>query len=126
MESTGETQDNSDEAAAQKAVNKAKAGIAAGGVGLGSALVNEAQRMFQKRRAEVDGIASDSAVGGSKSSDDGMYKKGMPRLVQIKGRRKILVKQVEVHSSSLNEGDVFVLGSFGWFIDGNSWPTQFS
>jgi hypothetical protein len=35
--------------------------------------------------------------------------KGQPRLIHIKGRKRLLVRQVELSRDSLNEGDVFIL-----------------
>lgn len=38
-----------------------------------------------------------------------LSEKGQPRLIHIKGRKRIFVRQVELARDSLNEGDVFIL-----------------
>jgi len=38
-----------------------------------------------------------------------LSEKGQPRLIHIKGRKRIFVRQVELSRDSLNEGDVFIL-----------------
>uniref|UniRef100_A0A6B2KXS3 HP domain-containing protein n=1 Tax=Arcella intermedia TaxID=1963864 RepID=A0A6B2KXS3_9EUKA len=43
------------------------------------------------------------------SPDEFFFQKGRPRLIQVKGRRKTLIRQVQITALSLNDGDVFIL-----------------
>lgn len=77
--------------------------IAVGGAfGLLRAVGGEAALAQRKERAE--------ASSSSRSEDSAqIWQKGSPRLIWIKGRRKILLRLVPVSPTSLNSGDVFIL-----------------
>jgi Leucine-rich repeat (LRR) protein len=89
-------------AAAEKEARLRAAG--GGGMGFGKGVLAEAESLFQKKR-----IAAESGESVNTIGEDAIAKKGQPRLLHIKGRRKLIVKQVEVAASSLNDGDVFAL-----------------
>lgn len=62
---------------------------------------------FQKKSSKV--TASKSLIEIQPAPRVEEYDPNKPRLIQIKGRRNIFVRQVAVQASSLNVGDVFLL-----------------
>lgn len=95
-------------AQAHQQQQQAKAKAAAsqlGGFGLLYAVGAEAH-LFKKSQ---QGAGSGSNNSSGRVLGDGEVDKEAPRLFQIKGRRNIFVRQVEVSYTSLNKGDVFLL-----------------
>jgi hypothetical protein len=77
-------------------------------MGFGNAILGAAESKFKLQRDKADGLVEAGAAASS-SPEDAYAKKGQPRLMHIKGRRKLIVRLVEVSYLSLNDGDVFVL-----------------
>lgn len=85
-----------------KAETSAQPRLAVGGAfGLLRAVGGEAALAQRKEKT--------AASSSAESPDAQVWQKGMPRLIWIKGRRKILLRLVPVSPASLNSGDVFIL-----------------
>lgn len=80
-----------------------------GAFGLLRAVGGEAALAQRKERAEAGAAASGSSSRSSGEDSAQIFQKGTPRLIWIKGRRKILLRLMPVSPTSLNSGDVFIL-----------------
>lgn len=102
----GASQETSAAAAAQREANLRAAG--GGMMGFGKGILGAAESKLKLQRDKAEGLVEGNAAATG-SSEDAYAKKGQPRLMHIKGRRKLIVRLVELTYLSLNDGDVFVL-----------------
>eukprot|EP01117_Protostelium_nocturnum_P010235 TRINITY_DN3673_c0_g1_i1.p1 TRINITY_DN3673_c0_g1~~TRINITY_DN3673_c0_g1_i1.p1 ORF type:complete len:1790 (-),score=878.49 TRINITY_DN3673_c0_g1_i1:11-5380(-) len=93
------------------AAASAAKGAQIGGYGLLYAVGGaEASLLFKKASMEKKKLEETSiSLRNQQGSSVVEYDKNVPRLIQIKGRRNIFTRHVELSPSSLNHGDVFLL-----------------